>query len=141
LFKKSCQGIGVQISRDLHVMRRSTRLELGFHVLLSSLDPSRKYFEEGRTVSVNAHGAGVVVGQSLPKGTPVMLDLMLESRWAKARVVDVVAVPGKEPRWLVGIALLELGNFWKVENPPEDWRIPDQPSSSPSGRLTERPST
>ena len=71
--------------------RRSTRLLLEIHVLVTILDPAHTFRQECKTLVVNAHGCNVVVPQRLKDQTPVTLELLSNGATKKGRVV--LAIP------------------------------------------------
>jgi hypothetical protein len=58
--------------------RRSTRIPLTIPVRVVGLDPANSFREQCDTVIVNAHGCGVVLGQQLKIGMPVMVSLVTD---------------------------------------------------------------
>ncbi len=102
-------------------MRRSTRLERQIPVLVTSLDPSRRFCEECQTVAINAHGCGVIARESISAGTRVLLDLLSQERNTGGVVVDAISLDNSGENWLIGIEFDNFGNFWGVPDPPADW--------------------
>jgi hypothetical protein len=56
-------------------MRRSTRIRWQTPVLLTSLDPKIEFHERCETLVVNLHGCAVRACSTLPRGTPVQLQV------------------------------------------------------------------
>ena len=100
-------------------MRRSTRIRWQTPVLLTSLDPKIEFHERCETLVVNLHGCAVRAGSTLPRGTPVQLQV--NGNVIIGRVQDVVSVVEHENHWMLGIALECPGNFWGIQNAPKDW--------------------
>src|SRR5581483_10051234 len=102
-------------------MRRSTRIRWEIPVRISTVD-SAAFSETCETVSVNAHGCGLISTTPLDRGTRVKLTGLPENGEAPAHVADVVPL-GEERSWLLGIQLERPANIWGVKDPPEDWKI------------------
>ena len=115
-----------------HPMRRSARIERKISVFVTSLDPnpSRRICEECHTVTINAHGCGVIASERVPAGTHVLLDLLAEPRQARGVVIDAVPLDNSGTSWLIGIELATFGNFWGIVDPPSDWAAQAQLQSS-----------
>jgi hypothetical protein len=101
--------------------RRSTRLGLQIPVVLTSLDPACDFHEECKTAFVNVHGCAIVVRERLPDKTPVVLKLVSNGALKKGRVALAIAIP-ESASWLLGVEFESPENFWRVGNPPADWR-------------------
>ena len=102
-------------------MRRSTRLALSLPVVVTSLDPARRFCEECKTVTINAHGCGVISLESLAVGTAILVDLISEHRSAKAKIVALICLEENQTGFLLGIEFAIPGNFWGIDSPPVDW--------------------
>lgn len=79
---------------------------------------------EASTVSVNPQGALVVLKQSLPADTR----LVLEHRGTREKVSCRVAKPGREMPEGFHVPVefdSPAPGFWKIDFPPVDWR-PDE---------------
>jgi hypothetical protein len=64
--------------------------------------------------------SSAIVPQLLKHQTPVMVELASDGAAKKGRVV--LAIPLLENfSWLLGVEFDSPGNFWGVDNPPEDW--------------------
>lgn len=71
---------------------------------------------------VNAHGCGLIAHTNLSKGSPVKVKMV--SNGASKEALVVIAIPIVEATsWLLGLEFETPENFWKVENPPADWRV------------------
>jgi PilZ domain-containing protein len=88
-------------------IRRSTRLPLEIPVRVTSLDPKLVFTEDCNTVTVNAHGCGLISPKKLAAGTRVRLEIVSDNQSTTARVLDVVP--------------LNDGNFWGIKYAPADW--------------------
>ncbi len=113
-------------SVPLHPMRRSIRVRWHTAVLLTSLDPKVEFHERCETLVVNLHGCALRTGSTLPRGTPVQLQV--SGNVIIGRVVDVVSIADHESCWMLGIALDLPGNFWGIPNPPKEWDAMAQPA-------------
>ena len=90
-------------------------------VVVTSLDPSRPFQKECKTLDINAHGCGVIVGQSLPNGTPVGVELQSSRNHTNGRIVVSLPLGDDRTMWLLGIEFESAGNFWGIQEPPPDW--------------------
>jgi len=102
--------------------RRSTRLSRQIAIEITSLDPAVDYRAECTTVMVNAHGCGVILGEQLRKGLPVMVQLVSSGRINKGRVVFGIPLSDGSP-WLTAIEFDSPSNFWGNTDPPADWPL------------------
>lgn len=92
-------------------------------IVLSSLDPKQTFCGQHETVVVNAHGCGVLLPVQLGNRTPVSVELISNGRSKSGKIVLVRTVI-ENARWLVGLEFdTPAGDFWGIENPPEDWRV------------------
>jgi hypothetical protein len=106
-------------------IRRSTRLPLEIPVLVTSLDPGMRFFEQCNTTIVNAHGCGVVSPRAIVKGVQVRLEMVSAKRHTTAWVREVVSLTDDPESWLIGLELEVPGNFWGIDYAPTDWKIDD----------------
>ena len=102
-------------------IRRSTRLPLEIPLRVTSLDPKVEFAEDCNTVTVNAHGCGVISQRSLAAGTRVQLQITADKKTAKAQVHDVVPLNDENTSWLLGLEMEHAGNFWGIKYAPADW--------------------
>ena len=86
-------------------IRRSTRLPLEIPLRVTSLDPKIEFAEDCTTVTVNAHGCGVISSRRLAAGTRVRLEITADKRAANARVHDVVPLSDDNTSWLLGMEM------------------------------------
>lgn len=80
---------------------------------------------EVATLSVNPHGAVIVMDQSLPIDTRVVL----EHSGTKERITCKVARPAKQMTEGYHVPLefdSPAPGFWKIDFPPSDWRPENQ---------------
>jgi len=98
-------------------------VSLRIPIIVTSLDPKQEFRGKQETVVVNAHGCGLLLPVQLGNRTPVSVELISDGRSKSGRVVLVRAVI-ENARWLVGLEFdIPAGDFWAIENPPEDWRV------------------
>ena len=72
---------------------------------------------------MNAHGCGVLLPVQLGNKTPVSVELISNGRSKSGKIVLVRTVI-EGARWLVGLEFdVPAGDFWEIENPPEDWQV------------------
>lgn len=91
--------------------------------MFTSLDPNQKFCGQQETVVVNAHGCGVLLPVQLGNRTAVSIELTSNGRSKLGKIVLVRTVI-ENARWLVGLEFdVPSGDFWGIENPPEDWRV------------------
>lgn len=102
-------------------IRRSTRLPLEIPLRVTSLDPNLKFAEDCTTVTVNAHGCGLISPRRLAAGTRVQLEIIADKQTAPARVHDVVPLNDENTSWLLGMEMEHAGNFWGIKYAPADW--------------------
>ena len=100
-----------------HTQRVMLRIRASIHVALQG----KQSILEATTLSVNDHGAVVVVGRNLPENTP----LILEHGHTKEKVACKVARPAREMAEGFQIPIefdSPAPDFWKIAFPPSDWR-------------------
>lgn len=102
-------------------IRRSTRLPLEIPVHISTTDPKLKFAEDCTTVTVSAHGCGVISSRQLPQGTRVQLEILADKQSTSARILEVVPLNDENTSWLLGMELERPGNFWGIKYAPADW--------------------
>jgi hypothetical protein len=119
-------------------IRRSTRLPLEIPLRVTSLDPKIAFAEDCNTVTVNAHGCGLISAKRLAAGTRVRLEIVSDKQATTARVLDVVPLDDNNSSWLLGMEMEHAGNFWGIKYAPADWAeeesavvVADQPKIAP----------
>ncbi len=83
----------------------------------------KPFEEETQTLVVNAHGALILLGNSLARGKV----LTITNKATKEKLACRVAYlgPTQGGRTQVGIEFTEPSpNFWQVNFPPDDWKTP-----------------
>ena len=113
-------------------IRRSTRLPLEVPIRVTSTDGSRPFAENCNTVTVSAHGCGVISPRQLASGTTVQLEIVADKQSTPARVLEVVPLNDEQTSWLLGMELERPGNFWGIKYAPADWAEEDsEPAARP----------
>jgi hypothetical protein len=131
-------GASLEKATKYYPIRRSTRLPLEIPLRVTSLDPKIAFEEDCNTVTVNAHGCGLISSKRLAAGTRVRLEIVSDKQATTARVLDVVPLDDNNSSWLLGMEMEHAGNFWGIKYAPTDWAeeesavIPaDQPKAAP----------
>ena len=70
---------------------------------------------------MNLGGSAVRSPRAITTGTLVHLDGLPTRLRVAARVVTCISLGRFEKQWLLGLALVEPGNVWGIENAPQDW--------------------
>ena len=94
-------------------------LEIPLHV--TSLDPKIKFSENCNTVTVSAHGCGIISPKKLATGTRINLEIVADKQSTTARVLEVVPLDDNGTSWLLGLEMEKPGNFWGIKYAPADW--------------------
>jgi len=89
--------------------------------MVRSLDPAIAFSAECTTVTVNAHGCGIITPGPLASGTRVELEIVADKQKVSARVLDVVPLNDEKTSWLLGLEMEQAGNFWGIKYAPADW--------------------
>jgi hypothetical protein len=119
--KRAPGGARLDTSSKYFPIRRSTRLPLEVPLRVTSLDPKIKFAENCNTVTVSAHGCGIVSPRQLPTGTRINLEIVADRQTAAARVLEVVPLDDNGNSWLLGLEMEKPGNFWGIKYAPADW--------------------
>jgi hypothetical protein len=101
--------------------RRSQRVLMQVGVMVHGTDvQGRKFEEETETLSVNAHGALVLVGARLAAGAKVVLRHNRTQEEQECVVVFLGPLRGSKTE--IGLDFSSpRPAFWRVIFPPEDW--------------------
>jgi hypothetical protein len=126
------QELRLEKSTKYYPIRRSTRLPLEIPLRVTSLDAKIPFTEDCSTVTVNAHGCGVISPKKLPAGTRVQLEIVSDKQATTARVLDVVPLNDDNSSWLLGMEMEHTGNFWGIKYAPADW-AEDEPLPAQAG--------
>jgi hypothetical protein len=108
-------------SQKINAQRRSQRVMLSVHVLVSGISPTNKKFSEDTfTAVVNAHGALILLTQAVKTGELLTIRNIKSGEEQTCSVVGVGASHGTQRE--VGIEFLNPSpRFWRIAFPPEDW--------------------
>jgi len=118
---KSAEGVSLEKSSKYFPIRRSTRLALEIPLRVTSLDPNVKFAENCNTVTVSAHGCGIVSPKRLETGVRVKLEIVADKQTTTARVLELVPLAEDNSSWLLGMEMENPGNFWGIKYAPADW--------------------
>ena len=118
---KTAKDSGAESSSKYFPIRRSTRLALEIPVRVVSLDAKTKFAENCNTVTVSAHGCGIVSPKRLDIGTRVNLEIVADKQATTARVLELVPLTDDGSSWLLGMEMERPGNFWGIRYAPADW--------------------
>jgi hypothetical protein len=116
---------------------------------VTSLDSKVEFAEDCTTVTVSAHGCGIISTRPIAPGTRVQLEIVSEKQAASARALEVVPLDDTNSSWLLGIEMEHAGNFWGIKYAPADWAeeeaapVPQstQPSQHGARTLSAQPSS
>ncbi len=119
--------------------RRSQRVILKASVLVLARDADNKPLsEETHTVTVNAHGAMILLSLKVSIGEVLMLRHLRTGEEVSCRVVYVN--PHQSGRREIGIDFIKpFPRFWRISFPPDDWttRSPEAKGSTSRSRSPE----
>jgi len=104
-----------------HARRRTQRVLLRVRASIHVAMQGKATSLDAATLSVNPHGAVVVMNQSLPADTRVVL----EHLGTKEKVACKVARPPRQMAEGYHVPLefdTPAPDFWKIDFPPSDWR-------------------
>ena len=121
---------------DNNAQRRSQRvmLKVSLVVLVHGAD-NKVVSEVTRTVTVNAHGASVMLGLQVSIGQVLMLRNSGTGEEASCRVVYLS--PHQSEKREVGVDFIKPSpGFWRISFPPPDWTM-----RSPEAKSSPGPST
>jgi len=106
---------------DSDAQRRSQRVMLKVSVLIVARGADNKAVsEETRTVTVNAHGAMVLLALKVSLGQSLTVRNSRTGEEAPCRVVYLS--PHQAEKREVGIDFMEVRpQFWRISFPPSDW--------------------
>ena len=127
-------------SGDQNAQRRSQRVIIKVSVMVLAEEADKKSVsEETRTVTVNAHGAMILLGLKVSIGQLLTLRNSRTGEEVACRVVYLS--PHEAEKRQVGVDFMEpCPRFWRISFPPPDWttRSPEAKgnTSQPSSTLT-----
>jgi hypothetical protein len=137
---KVAGGASLEKSSKYFPIRRSTRLPLEIPLRVTSLDPKIKFTENCNTVTVSAHGCGIISPKKLATGTRISLEIVADKQSASARVLEVVPLDDNGTSWLLGLEMEKPGNFWGIKYAPTDW-AEEEPSAQTASITAPAPAT
>src|SRR6266404_6490492 len=116
-------GIPPKSRGDSDVQRRSQRVMLKVSVVvLAHGADNKRVSEETRTVTVNAHGAMILLGMKVSIGQILMLRHSGTGEEVSCRVVYLS--PHQSEKREVGVDFMKAcPGFWRISFPPPDWTI------------------
>jgi hypothetical protein len=104
--------------------RRSMRVLLSVPVAVSGSINNQDFFEDTRTLVVNAHGALLSLAAAVTAGQTVTMSNKATCHSRECRVVYVGSVQAGKSQ--MGFEFLEPApSFWQIDFPPEDWIVPE----------------
>jgi hypothetical protein len=108
-------------SGDNNAQRRSQRVIVKVSVVVLAQGPDNKPIsEETRTVTVNAHGARILLGLKVSTGQMLTLRNLRTREEVLCRVVYLS--PHESEQREVGIDFVKpCPGFWHISFPPPDW--------------------
>ena len=109
-------------------MRRSSRVPATMPILVTSLDGAH-FSEVCETLVVNAHGCAIRSRAKLDAGVQLHFHSK-EGRVTTAQVVSCQPMKSDAQNWILGARLDRPGNFWGVQNFPNDWTVSQTPALS-----------
>ena len=113
--------------------RRSQRVMLKVSVVvLAHGADNKRVSEETRTVTVNAHGAMILLGMKVSIGQILMLRHSATGEEASCRVVYLS--PHQAEKREVGVDFMKPSpGFWRISFPPPDWTVRSPEAKGSSG--------
>ena len=108
---------------DSDPQRRSQRVMLKVSVVvLAHRADNKRVSEETRTVTVNAHGAMILLGMKVSIGQILMLRHSGTGEEVSCRVVYIS--PHESEKREVGVDFMKAcPGFWRISFPPTDWTM------------------
>lgn len=101
--------------------RRSQRVLMQVGIIVRGADTmNRKFEEETETLSINAHGALILLAPKVASGAKVVIKHKKTQEEQECSVVFLGSVRGAKTE--IGIEFsAPRPTFWRVAFPPEDW--------------------
>jgi len=129
-------GIPPQSRGDNDAQRRSQRVMLKVSVVvLAHGADNKRVSEETRTVTVNAHGAMILLGMKVSIGQILMLRHSGTGEEVSCR--GVYLSPHQSEKREVGVDFMKpCPGFWRISFPPPDWT-----TRSPEAKTNPGPSS
>ncbi|HTS07292.1 MAG TPA: hypothetical protein VMP68_17050 [Candidatus Eisenbacteria bacterium] len=101
--------------------RGGTRIPCEISATLTIRDAREPFSQQCLIILANLRGCAVRSPAPIPVGTEVWLAGLPAQPEVSAHVVTCISLGQFEHLWLLGLALVEPGNVWGIENVPEDW--------------------
>ena len=119
---------------DKDAQRRSQRVMLKVSVVvLAQGADNKRVSEETRTVTVNAHGAMILLGMKASIGQLLTLRNSRTGEEASCRVVYLS--PHQSEKREVGVDFMKPSpRFWRISFPPSDWTTRSAEAKDNEGR-------
>jgi hypothetical protein len=138
---RSAKELSLDKASKYFPIRRSTRLPLEIPLRVTSLDPKVEFAENCTTVTVSAHGCGIVSPRPIAAGTRVQLEIVADQQMTTARALEVVPLDDTNSSFLLGIEMEHAGNFWGIKYAPADWTEEEgmHPSMAPQASSSTQP--
>lgn len=124
---------------DNNAQRRSQRVMLKVSVVILAHGADNKVVSETtRTVTVNAHGASVMLGLKVSVGQILMVRNSTTGEEVSCRVVYLS--PHQSEKREVGIDFMTpCPGFWHISFPPSDWTMGSPEAKSSLGPRSAKP--
>jgi hypothetical protein len=106
---------------DYAERRRTQRVQIAMPVLIRGKNGAQQAFEEdARTISINANGCMIMMGNSLSRGQELSI---VNPKTAEELPCRVVFLGKKfDGKTETGLEFVEASPlFWRIAFPPEDW--------------------
>lgn len=103
--------------------RSGTRIPCEICVTLTSLEPNDPFTGRCVVVLVNPQGCTARFHSPIKIGAVVQLEGLPSKNNITAHVVNCISLGEYEKSWLLGLSLIEPGNVWGIQAPPEDWML------------------
>lgn len=115
--------------------RRSQRVLMQVGIVVYGTDTMNiRFEEETETLSINAHGALILLGAKLASGAKVVVKHKKTQEEQECSVVFLGSVRGSKAE--MGLEFSKpCPTFWRVAFPPEDW-TPRHPDARAQNRTT-----
>lgn len=103
--------------------RRSQRVFVQLSITVRGSDSQKNaYYENTKTLAVNAHGCLVLLEKRVAMGDKFVLTNASTAEDQECRVVFLGAKQGHLTQ--VGVEFLRAApKFWQIAFPPEDWKV------------------